>query len=43
MVCFFLTHRYSGEFSDFGVQIDDLASLIWEHVSFIFMFKLIFV
>lgn len=27
-------HRYSGELSDFGTKLDELATLIWENVSF---------
>lgn len=33
-LCFY---RYSGELSDFGTQLDDIASFIWENV-FILIF-----
>ena len=26
-------YRYSGEYRDFGVYIDDLATFVWENVS----------
>lgn len=33
ILCGLSLYRYSGEFSDFGVHIDDIASIIWENVS----------
>ena len=31
---FKLSYRYSGELSDFGVKLDEFATLLWENVSY---------
>lgn len=39
----FIIHRYSGEMSEFGVKIDDIANVLWDSVSiFCFFFLLKF-
>lgn len=31
------SYRYSGELRDIGIQIDELASFIWENVSYCYI------
>lgn len=32
-MCLLSTFRYSGEFTDYGTKLDDLATVIWDNVS----------
>lgn len=34
---YFFISRYSGELREIGMQIDDLASFIWENVSYCYI------